>query len=658
MNRILLFTAFLFLFQGMLRAQHTDTLEVAKVFELGEIKIISAKSKNSVSQQLNIQQNTSDIAQSLSTLPSVTFTNIGSKNEASVYIRGFDIRSIPVFIDGIPVYTTYDGYVDLGRFKTFDYSLVSVTKGFSPMEFGANTIGGAINLVSLKPTKKLEIQATGGMASGNSTDYGINLGSRINKFYFQGSLYKTKSDFFPLSENYQSSTFENGKERENSYSNDQKLNLKVGFAPNSNHEISLNYINQQGEKGNPPYSGVDENMRTRFWQWPAWDKQSFYFISKNKISKNTALKLRFFYDEFYNELESYDDETYSSQNFKSSFTSIYNDHSWGGNLVFLNNLPDKNSLRISIHYKNDVHKEHNLGEPVRNFSDFTWSAGLDENFQLSPKIQLKAGASYNYRKGLQADDFDSKNSTIFSFPLEANSAVNAQIGADYFVAKNNTLSFYVANRTRFATLKDRYSYRLGRSLPNPGLNAENAIHTELSYKSMLNKQLSFESAFYYIQLNNTIQLVDNVEPGISQMQNTGKASFKGFDFSGNYSFAKWGTFLLNYSFIDRKNLDNPDLFFTDVPKHKIFSDVKLIPAKNLETNFSAEYNSMRYSTSYGTTANSFVVFHLFAHYKIKNLTFYSGIKNIFDKNYAFQEGYPAPGRNYFVKLVFEFNAAN
>ncbi|MEZ4908300.1 MAG: Plug domain-containing protein [Saprospiraceae bacterium] len=40
----------------------------------------------------------------------------GSRNENTVYLRGFDIRSIPIFIDGIPVYIPYDGYVYFGRF--------------------------------------------------------------------------------------------------------------------------------------------------------------------------------------------------------------------------------------------------------------------------------------------------------------------------------------------------------------------------------------------------------------------------------------------------------------------------------------------------------------------------------------------------------------
>ena len=85
-------------------------------------------------------------------LPSLIISKSGSRNESTVYLRGFDIRSVPVFMDGIPVYVPYDGYVDLDRFITYDLARIDVSKGFSSMTYGANTIGGAINLIGMKPT--------------------------------------------------------------------------------------------------------------------------------------------------------------------------------------------------------------------------------------------------------------------------------------------------------------------------------------------------------------------------------------------------------------------------------------------------------------------------------------------------------------------------
>lgn len=652
MNRSVSFILLILITSIVSYSQEIDSISVARKFELGEIMVTSTKTKNSVTQLSSIQLNQTAVSNALNTLPSIVLHNIGERNELSVIIRGFDIRSIPVYIDGIPVYVTYDGYVDLGRFKTFDYSVISATKGLTPMEYGPNTIGGSINLVSLKPTEKLDIQAITGYGSGNSYEYGINAGSRTDKFYFQGSFYGLKSDFFPLSKNYAPTTHEDGNERENSYSADQKVNVKVGFIPSKKSEYALNYIFQNAEKGTPPYSGSDPKQSARFWQWPVWNKQSLYFISKTNISAYTDLKFRLFYDEFNNTLKSFDDNSYSTQKMRYAFTSIYNDHTWGGNTVLSNHISDKNKLNLSLHYKNDFHKEHNEGEPVRNFNDYTFSAGFDDIYQLTSKLNLTAGLGYNFRKSLEAENYNPNTGEISDFPLNQNSALNAQLATDYTFLKNNAITFYLAHRTRFATLKDRYSYRLGRTIPNPELEAEQAMHYNLSYNSRFFEKLSVEASLFFIQLSNTIQQVDNVEPGVSQMQNTGKAEFKGFELTADYAIESWANLSANYSFIERKNLSNPELLFTNVPQHKVWANMKVVPVKNLEINLNAEYNTERYSTSYGTVAGAFDLYNLHVSYNLKQFTIFTGIQNLLDENFAYTEGFPAPGRNGYVKIMF------
>ena len=42
----------------------------------------------------------------------------------------------------------YDGEMDLGRFTTFDLSRIDISKGASSVLYGANTMGGAVNLIS------------------------------------------------------------------------------------------------------------------------------------------------------------------------------------------------------------------------------------------------------------------------------------------------------------------------------------------------------------------------------------------------------------------------------------------------------------------------------------------------------------------------------
>ena len=66
--------------------------------------------------------NNSNVSEALRSIPSVIFANMGSRFEPTILVRGFDIRGIPVFVDGVPLQMPYDGDIDLGHLTTFDYS--------------------------------------------------------------------------------------------------------------------------------------------------------------------------------------------------------------------------------------------------------------------------------------------------------------------------------------------------------------------------------------------------------------------------------------------------------------------------------------------------------------------------------------------------------
>ncbi len=632
-------------------AQETDT---TKVFKLGEVSIVAEKPANVVNQLETIKRNQQDVSQAITQMPSVWFVNYGSRNESVAYIRGFDSRAVPLFIDGVPVYIPYDGLIDLGRFKTFGYSKIDVSKGLSPMAFGPNTMGGAINLVTTRPTKNIEAQVVGGFSSGNGYQYGVSVGSKMKKFYMVADYIHSQQDFFPLSADFETIKNEDGEQRNNSYSSDDNLHFKLGFTPNASDEYAISASHQQGEKGNPPYAGIDPLNKPRFWQWPVWNKSSIYFISNTKLDKNFKLKSRIFYDNFKNTLKAFDDSTYSTQNKSSSFTSFYDDFGIGGNLLLEFTGIKNNMATLSVHFKSDNHSEHNEGEGARKMADNTFSMGIDDRYLVNNKLSIISGASFNSRQGILAEEYFSSADSIASMETGENTALNGQVGAFYSVSKKMTIKASIAHKTRFANMKERYSYKMGRALPNPDLRAEQATHYELNSIYQLNKKIQFRPAFYYIYIQDVIQTVDEVEPGKSQMQNTGVAEFQGFDLEMKYDISKMFELYANYSYINRKNITNSSLLFTDIPEHKIYGQLTIKPVKNLEISANANYLSKRYSTSYGIVAGEFTVYNLVASYNFKGFMLGLGVNNILDENYAYSEGFAAPGRNFFANMTYNF----
>jgi len=183
MNRL---TGFLFtgavLFLGQPRSLFAQTADTNHVFTLGEV-VVQPPRKDSVEvitykQTERFQRPT--ISTALDLMPGIAQSNVGPRNESLVYLRGFSLRQVPVFIDGIPVYVHYNGYVDFAMFTTFNISQINVEKGDASVLYGPNTMGGVINIVTAKPVGKLDVYGAGGWLTGGNEGY-INAGSRIDR---------------------------------------------------------------------------------------------------------------------------------------------------------------------------------------------------------------------------------------------------------------------------------------------------------------------------------------------------------------------------------------------------------------------------------------------------------------------------------------------
>jgi iron complex outermembrane receptor protein len=212
-QRVPLFLLAVFALGQTALAQLPAAADTSRVFNLGEVRVLGRRSLDSANTAASRQIeafNRLDVGRALNLLPGVNLSAVGARNESMVYVRGFDLRQVPVFIDGIPVYVPYDGYVDLARFTTFDLAEINVAKGFSSVIYGPNTMGGAINLVSRRPQKRFDFDGRAGLLSGQGRRLNLNLGTNLGKFYLQGSASQLKQETFPLSAQFTPVTQEDG----------------------------------------------------------------------------------------------------------------------------------------------------------------------------------------------------------------------------------------------------------------------------------------------------------------------------------------------------------------------------------------------------------------------------------------------------------------
>ena len=649
---------------GIVRAETTK--DAASVFTLGEIEV-SGKAddnKNITIDRIDAEEirdfNRNSVADAANLLPGVTASVSGGRSEQTLYVRGFDIKHVPLFLDGIPIYVPYDGYPDLARFKTFDLSEIIVSKGFTSVLYGPNTMGGAINMVSRRPEKTYEGNVGAGYSSGNTYNTYINAGSNQKTWYIQTGASYLNSDYFRLSDDFQPVKTEKGGQRDNSYQQDEKVNVKVGFTPNKDDEYAFSYIYQHGEKGTPPYAGTDPSVTARYWQWPYWDKQSYYFTSNTKFNDIGYIKSRIYYDTFKNSVFSYDDDTYTTISKKYAFKSNYDDYTDGASLELGTPLIPHNQLKLALHYKLDVHREKNSDTtPLLTFKDQTLSAGLEDTITFTDAIYAITGISYDTIKTLDAQNLTSSGK-ITDFPAGTTSGVNPQLGFFYQPSKDSTIHVSAAQKTRLPTIKDRYSYKLGTAIPNPDLDPEKSTNYEIGYESKQIQNIYWKSTVFFNDVTDYILSVKVPDPNNSgkttlQNQNIGKVSLSGFESElSAYLFTSL-QLGCNYTFTSAENKSDASELI-NIPQHKLVPYLKYTLFDRWSVLADAEFDSKRYSSTDGVqVASGFTVANLKFGYDFGNgFLAETGVKNIFDKDYELQEGYPEAGRTLFANVRYSF----
>lgn len=650
------------------------------VFRLGDIQVTAKSIKEegtgvqTVDQEQIRDYNRETVSKALNLESGITLSNVGPRNESMVFVRGYDLRQVPVYVDGIPIYVPYDGYVDLARFNTFDLSQIEISKGFSSVLNGPNNFGGAINLISRRPTSKLEGDAGVGMYLNN--DFGdngyrafANVGSNQETWYVQAGVSYLDKRQYSMSDDFNGVPFIPGNagraaqppgERLNSYNEDYKVNLKLGYTPNATDEYAVNYIMQRGEKGVPSYAGnfnAAGATGPRYWQWPYWDKTSYYFLSNTGIGEASYLKTRVYFDQFQNSLNQYTNSSYSTLLTGSSGPSYYDDYTYGASVEVGTKIVPSNEIKLALHYKDDVHREHIINSKQQRFEDQIYSIGLEDNQQIGERLNIVAGVSYDYSDTVQADNLNFNTQVITPFQTGSAHGLNPEIGAFYKTTDTGIARLTFSQKTRFPTIKDRYSFRLGSAVPNPDLKPERVTHYEAGYADSWGDKAKFNVAVFHDDIRDLIQLVNNVvSPGVGQNQNIGKARYRGFEIGGSIYPTTNLEFGANYSYIDRENLSAPNIQLTDVPRHKVFAYGQWHFAESWRLIGSAEYDSDRTSSTDGRRiASEFGIANVkLAWNVVRNTNVEFGVNNLFDRNYEYIEGYPEEGRNYFLNILYKF----
>ncbi|MBN2447626.1 MAG: TonB-dependent receptor, partial [Phycisphaerae bacterium] len=516
------------------------------------------------------------------------------RNEGDIFVRGFNRFQVPLYMDGVRVYLPADNRIDMNRFLTPDLAEVQVAKGYVSVLNGPGGMGGAINLVSRKPTKELEFEGRSGMildgdlgSMGQWSSYAY-AGTRQKGYYAQVSYNIVDQDHFDLSNDFSPSPFsqivppmnapfnvknfpyEQGGNRDHSDFQDWRVNAKIGITPNKTDEYSVNYTNQESKKAAPlsvdrqvvqgffnpgftptlpiplpPVLGLGSNS-PRYWYWPNWDNSSLSWLSKTQLGDASYIKTNAYFNRFQNTISFFADQTYTNQ----PVDSPYDDHSLGGFVEMGTNLIPMNTLKAAIHYRKDVHTDQNINYTYpavgprtfafgssKRLAEETWSFAAENTFHATKHLDIVGGVSYDINNVLTVDPALNVGSTanpIFP-PLPSAEAWNWQTAAIYSYSPTGKVHADVSSRTRFPTLFERYSTRFdSKAVVDPNVQPERATNYEIGVDDTLFRTLHIASAVFYSDIQDSIQ---NAFVGPNgQSTTTGAVALVGISPKGDY----WG----------------------------------------------------------------------------------------------------------------------
>jgi iron complex outermembrane recepter protein len=674
------------------------------VFALGQITVTAPKPEGveigseTLTSEAIYAFNRTTLDEAVNLIPGVVAGNSGgSRNEKLIFVRGFDRFQIPLSVDGIRVYLPADNRLDFGRFLTPDIAEIQVAKGYASVLDGPGAMGGAVNLVTRKPTKELEAEVRGTLNLGRNAEYaGYNvfasLGTKHDQWYAQASFARSFQDHWDLPGGFVASQplSEDGGERNFSRTEDWRVNVKVGFTPNATDEYAISYTRQEGAKNAPLHvSDRTSNIALRNWEWPYWNIEGVYFLSTTALGDRATLKTRAYWNKYTNLLRSWDDRFQNNQILGRSFDSPYDDTAYGGSAQLAVKLTSEDTLSVAFHYRRDEHNEAQttapLGtaptrqvEPNQRNVESTYSAAVENKLDLSSALRLTVGASYDWRDTSQAEEYgvpvgQTGASRLYSFPLINASGWNAQGRLDWNGGNDTTAYLSVSSRVRFPTIFERFSSQFNSADPNPYLRPERATNFEIGAAHQFGP-VHVSAAVYYSHLNDalvTIRTGTTTTPNnLNRRVNIGSADYYGAEIAFDVEIAPTLKVGGNYSFIHR-DFDQGagptgtairPFQLTDVPDHKGFLYASWRPVPGIEIVPSLEFASDRTTVTtistvppalnpdyYRTGAYANAAIRI-DYTILPEVTIGIGAKNLFDQYVTLTDGFPEPGRTFFASI--------
>jgi iron complex outermembrane receptor protein len=636
--------------------------------------IFVTETTNEITREVMERKTAANLWELLKGVAGINLSLSGGKNESYILIRGATRDQVGMYIDGVPIATVYWNEFDLSNTLTFDLASVEVSKGYSSSLLASNNgIAGVVNIRTAKPQKELEFRVKymnymDRSFSDRGRLFGLTLGTRQPKYYAQASVVQNEQEFFSLSKNFTPSRYEDGGRRENSDFKNRRFNFLAGYTPNEDVDIMVGLVRQEYEKGqafsvtddrNPPGSPFGN---PRFWRWPEYETDRYYINGNFNLTAKASLKVVGYYDKHLDVSAVYTDHTLE----RLRLYSTYDEFTAGAHATFEYLFNEANKMVVSSGYRRVSHKgfDENVNPTPgpkfmsAEYIEDNYDFGAEYTFRPIDPLSFVLGASYTMVKPnriatrtsataawSEPDDKGATEQNLFGY----------QLGVFYDITPSDQIFFTFAKKNRPASMRQRFQRSSG-VFTTLDLKPEEAFHYEIGYKGYLTDWIKLSASFFHTNYTNKI-----LGYSVSEVRNVNKSKTFGTDLSVEADFSDYVSGGLTFSWLHWRtetSAQGPS-YISGSPKFSGSAYLSIRPTANLtiipEFYARSSYYDSDSATYEDFKASGFATADLKAVYSFKeHFSVEAGIKNILDKNYSFTDGYPGPGRNFFIGLNAEY----
>jgi len=629
-------------------------------YQTGDVDMEETTGFVSVIERESFESKIDDLADVLEKQAGVQVRQSGGLGSFStISMRGSSSEQVLIYMDGILLNDASGGGVDLSSISLSDVESIEIYQGVSPINFGKGSIGGVINIKTLRAQEGFHASASAGYGSFNTRKADAYVNQKIGRLdYLVSAGYLGSDNDFKFL--YNNGTPKNPaddrwEKRNNAQFDQGNILAKVGY--DLTQDTRTEFVNQWFAKnqGLPSYNN---NPQTKTSLDTRRNLSSLSLIS-NDISPlhfNTRTSIDYSYKD-----EKYDDS--HGHIGLGTQKSRYITERYGGKFYlecpFEWNIP---SLLADVHHEDydpqDLLHQQETNESTR---DMVTVGVQDSIFLLDNDLTIVPALRYTHIH----DDLKSGTSVWGSDTgptTRSDDYIDPQIGVkylatDWLILKSN-LAKYVREPTFYELFGDR-----GFFIGNPDLKAEKGINFDAGVGFNWVKPVAWldrvgvDGTYFHTKADDLITFVYDAR-GIGRAENISEARIDGVEGRLQMDFFKHFRFTGNLTWQDPINKGQIKAFHDkQLPGRFKTSGLANLEARYAGGKVFVEYvreTGLYYDSANLLPAKDKNELNAGISYLYKSFLFSLEGRNLTNQQYEDFNGYPMPGRAFYFTVGYRY----